>query len=61
MFSNKKMSYDDYLAEQIRLGREDIENGRVFTLEEAMQHWQQVLASKERELAQRELEDLAYA
>ncbi|MCK3658550.1 hypothetical protein A4G18_07450 [Pasteurellaceae bacterium Pebbles2] len=60
----KEKGYDEFLAEQIRLGEEDIKAGRYCTLDEAMQSWQQTIEKKALEMAllDEELEDeLLYA
>lgn len=54
----KEKGYDEFLAEKIRRGKEDIAAGRVFTLEQANAKWQQTIASKAAELA--ELEEMQH-
>lgn len=48
----KEKGYDEFLAEKIRLGKEDIAAGRVVTLEEAKKQWQQTIERKAAELAE---------
>ncbi len=47
----KEKGYDEFLAEQIRLGREDLAAGRSCTLDEAVAHWQQTIEKKALEMA----------
>ncbi|WP_439327891.1 hypothetical protein [Lonepinella sp. BR2357] len=47
----KEQGYDEFLAEKIRLGREDIANGRFYTLKEAEAHWQRTIERKALEMA----------
>ena len=48
----KEKGYDEFLAEKIRLGKEDIAAGRVVTLEDAKKQWQQTIERKAAELAE---------
>ncbi|WP_032092099.1 hypothetical protein [Necropsobacter rosorum] len=48
----KETGYDEYLAQQIKLGRDDIKAGRVISFEDAKQHWQRTLEQKALEIAE---------
>ncbi|WP_040976206.1 hypothetical protein [Necropsobacter massiliensis] len=48
----KETGYDEYLVQQIKLGRDDIKAGRVISFEDAKQHWQRTLGQKALEIAE---------
>lgn len=48
----KEKGYDEFLAEQINRGNEDIKAGRVITLEEAKTRWQRTIEKKALEFAE---------
>ncbi|OOF53124.1 hypothetical protein [Rodentibacter trehalosifermentans] len=48
----KEKGYDEFLAEKIRRGKEDIAAGRVVSLDEARNRWQQTIERKAAEFAQ---------
>ncbi|MBF0786105.1 hypothetical protein IR120_11650 [Muribacter muris] len=51
----KEKGYDEFLAEKIRKGREDIQAGRYLTAEQSRQRIEALLVRKEKELAQQQL------
>ena len=50
----KEAGYDEFLAEKIKQGLEDIENGRFVSAEQFKQEMEQLLIRKENELQQLE-------
>lgn len=48
----KEKGYDEFLAEKIRQGEEDLKNGRVVSKEQSLARLQQVVLNAERDLAQ---------
>lgn len=56
----KEKGYDEFLAEKIRLGLEDIEAGRYISLEESKALTKQLIERKAKELASFEEENLVY-
>ena len=52
----KEEGYEEFLAEKIRRGEEDVKAGRVVTLENAQVRWQKTIERKAAELAKQEEE-----
>ncbi|MDH2925707.1 hypothetical protein [Lonepinella koalarum] len=52
MLFQKEKGYDEFLAEQIKQAREDIQAGKVLTLAESKARTQALLERKARELEQ---------
>ncbi|MDO4698825.1 MAG: hypothetical protein Q4A60_09185 [Pasteurellaceae bacterium] len=52
----KEKGYDEFLAERIRQGQQDIAEGRVISLEDAKKQWQKTIERKAAELAEFERE-----
>ena len=52
----KEEGYEAFLAEKIRRGEEDVNAGRVVTLEDAQARWQKTIERKAAELAKQEEE-----
>ena len=50
----KEEGYEEFLAEKIRRGEEDVKAGRVVTLEDAQVRWQKTIERKAAELAKQE-------
>ncbi|MDY5849047.1 hypothetical protein [Actinobacillus porcinus] len=59
----KEKGYDEFLAENIKLGLADIEAGRTISLDDAKKEWQQLLERKALDMAllDEELEHELYA
>ena len=56
----KEKGYDEFLAESIKRGEEDIAAGRVFTLEQVKEHLQRTIEQKAMVLEAAEREMLIY-
>ncbi|MDH2998496.1 hypothetical protein A1D22_10835 [Pasteurellaceae bacterium LFhippo2] len=56
----KEKGYDEFLAEKIKLGREDVEAGRVLTLAQSRTRTRAVIERKAKELAEFERSQLLY-
>lgn len=56
----KEKGYDEFLAEQIRLGMEDVKAGRGISLEESKAKTKQVIERKAQELAHFQQENVIY-
>lgn len=46
----KEQGYDEFLAEKIRCGQEDVKAGRVFTAEQSRARTQEIIRKKAQEL-----------
>lgn len=45
----KEKDYDDYLAAKVKKGLAEIEDGQIFSLEQANAEWQEIIEQIERE------------
>lgn len=56
----KEKGYDEFLAEKIRLGSEDMQSGNGLSLDESKARTKQLIERKARELANFEQENIIY-
>lgn len=56
----KEAGYDEFLAEQIRLGEADFQAQRYVSAEQSLQEIQQLVLKAERELAEQPAVDMVY-
>lgn len=56
----KEKGYDEFLAEKIRLGLEDMQSGKGFSLEESKARTKQLIERKAKELSNFEQEHIIY-
>lgn len=56
----KEKGYDEFLAEKIRLGLEDMQSGEGFSLEESKARTKQLIERKAKELSNFEQEHIIY-